>query len=231
MNQPAQTVRVPESMGPKELGSYMRGLREHFKLSQQDVSEQLHIRTRYVAAIEEANYDAMPGKIYARGYVQTYAEFLGLDADQVIKQCFPNEVVEQGKPKVAEPAPRMLASPPVKYGPNWGLVGAVFAVIFLGFIGYSMFSGDEEVVEEETTVAEVPETLLASVRSTVMPRAQNYECLTGNSVMACYFAQSMLQQLSAMRYEDTQQFALEIADAEANPPAPAEDTKPSESND
>lgn len=230
MNQPAQPVRVSESMGPKELGSYMRGLREHFKLTQQGVSEQLHIRTRYVAAIEDANYDLMPGKIYARGYVHTYAEFLGLDADQVVKQCFPVEAVEQGKPKAAEAAPRMLVSPPVNYGPNWGLLGVGFVVIMLLFAGYSLMGGTDEAVEDET-VAEVPETLLASVRGSVMPRAQNYECLTGSSPMACYFAQSLLQDMAALRYAEVQQFAAEIADAEANPPAPAEETPATETND
>ena len=107
MNQAAPQLRVPESMGPKELGSYMRGLREHFKLSPQDVSERLHIRMRYVTAIEEANYDAMPGKIYARGYVQTYAEFLGLDAEQVVKQCFPAEEVKTAPISIATPKPEI----------------------------------------------------------------------------------------------------------------------------
>lgn len=81
-------VRIPETMTPKEIGAYMGGLREHFKLSLQDVSERLHIRVRYVQAIEQSQIEQLPGKVYARGYVHTYAEFLGLDADQVAAQWF-----------------------------------------------------------------------------------------------------------------------------------------------
>lgn len=246
MNQAAPQLRVPESMGPKELGSYMRGLREHFKLSPQDVSERLHIRMRYVTAIEEANYDAMPGKIYARGYVQTYAEFLGLDAEQVVKQCFPAEEVKTAPISIATPKPEI--KPAAVYAktqssplPQYGRKGfgknllPLAIVIGLAFAAYALFSGNESVApEEESAVAEVPETLLASVRSVVMPTAQNYDCLMHDTVMGCYFAQSSLKTLSILQYEDIKQFEEEIADAQANPPAakePEADTSSSDAND
>ncbi|MBX9725674.1 MAG: helix-turn-helix domain-containing protein, partial [Rickettsiales bacterium] len=42
-----------QNMTPREIGSQMAALREQFGLTPQEVSERLHIRTRYIHAIEE----------------------------------------------------------------------------------------------------------------------------------------------------------------------------------
>lgn len=239
MNQPPLPARIPETMGPDEIGPYLRQLREQFNLTQQDVSERLHIRVRYVSAIEEAKYENMPGKVYARGYVHTYAEFLGLDPEQVVAQCFsagapvaatPVLAVEAAplKPVVAAPfVAKTFASPTLKKKSSNGML--VLAALGVGAIalGFMLLSGGSSpsVPDEANSVAPVPEALLASVRSDVMPVMNNYDCLTYGGVLPCFFAQHDVQQLQLMQAEMLQSFEAEIADALAHPPV-AEPTEP-----
>jgi transcriptional regulator with XRE-family HTH domain len=203
MNEATPTAPETPTIGPKEVGARMAALREQFNLSQQEVSERLHIRTRYVSAIEEARYDLMPGKVYARGYVQTYAEFLGLNPDEVVAQCFAGE-----PPANAQPIPPIAAarysSPAARSGiaasrPSpWrgyvvlGVIALVIALVVSQFMGH----GDTP-RQEEATVAPVPEAMLASVRTMVMPLAQNYECLTkDDTYLACFTADDTTQLVS-----------------------------------
>lgn len=195
MNALLQPVRIPSSMEPDDIGPYLRELREHFKLSVQDVSERLHIRARYVTAIEEGRFDALPGAVYARGYVHTYAEFLGLDADRVVEQCF--------KVKAPEPAPLQVgqkqareAKPALKQTlvSQWrniailAVIGMVMLVILVQLIGMVRLQGS---VMPPTTPA-VPEKMLASIRDEVFPTEPNYNCLMGNYHLSCFFATSQI---------------------------------------
>src|SRR5580693_3690272 len=66
------------------LGDRFRAAREARGLSLSDVSEQIRIRSIYLAAIEEENWSAVGAPVYVRGFLRTYARFLGLDAEEVV---------------------------------------------------------------------------------------------------------------------------------------------------
>jgi transcriptional regulator with XRE-family HTH domain len=68
------------------LGEEFRAAREARKLTLSDVSEQVHIRTVYLRSIEDENWAAISAPVYVRGFVRTYARFLGLDAEAAIEQ-------------------------------------------------------------------------------------------------------------------------------------------------
>jgi cytoskeletal protein RodZ len=50
-------------------------------LTLSDVSEHTHIRSVYLEAIEAEDWNAVGPPVYVRGFIRTYARFLGLDAD------------------------------------------------------------------------------------------------------------------------------------------------------
>jgi cytoskeleton protein RodZ len=60
--------------------------RKEMGLSIAQVSEKLCIRERYLTALEEKNYKIFPAMTYTYGFLRTYAEFLGLDADALVRQ-------------------------------------------------------------------------------------------------------------------------------------------------
>ncbi len=207
MTQPAPLTRIPESMGPKEIGAFMRGLREQFALTPQDISERLHIRVRYVTAIEEGNYDAMPGKVYARGYIHTYAEFLGLDADHLVAQCFATttaapEAAAGNKAAEFKPAARVVAP-----ASNGRLVMGALGALLLVAIGYARLGGSES--ETAAVESPAPEALL-SVTTPVMPVAGNYACLGSETPLGCFYAQRTLAVLAQIQRESVKPFAADI---------------------
>lgn len=182
-------LRLPESMTRVDFGPYVKGLREHFGLSQQDVSERLHIRHRYINAIENGALDQMPGRAYAKGYVHTYAEFLGLDADQAVEICFgPEPVREQQKHFVPEPMKRGGAA---LSGPwrSYAVMLVVAALVILA-VAQLTATGDGDVSETAAnpTVSEVPEDMLAEMRDMPMPSVAQHDCLVRGRPLGCLTA-------------------------------------------
>jgi|ERR1700693_5045271 len=64
------------------LGDEFRAAREARHLSLSDVSEQLHIRSVYLQSIEDEDWASIAAPVYVRGFVRTYARFLGLDPEE-----------------------------------------------------------------------------------------------------------------------------------------------------
>jgi cytoskeletal protein RodZ len=66
------------------LGQRFRAAREARGLSLAEVAEQVRIRAVYLAAIEEESWNSIGAPVYVRGFLRTYARFLGLDAEEVV---------------------------------------------------------------------------------------------------------------------------------------------------
>ncbi|HZT54127.1 MAG TPA: helix-turn-helix domain-containing protein [Gaiellaceae bacterium] len=64
-----------------EIGSSLRAARERQGLDYGEVELATKIRAKYLRALEEEDFDAIPGEAYARGFLRTYADYLGLDGD------------------------------------------------------------------------------------------------------------------------------------------------------
>lgn len=72
--------------GYHDIGALLRKNREDLRLSVEETSRMLHIRARYILALEEGRLDELPGLPYVRGYLQSYATFLQLDKDEILRQ-------------------------------------------------------------------------------------------------------------------------------------------------
>ncbi|WP_214845356.1 RodZ family helix-turn-helix domain-containing protein [Exiguobacterium sp. S90] len=68
-----------------ELGTYLKEQRETLGVSLEQIQSTTKIQKRYIVAIEEGAYDQLPGAFYARAFIKTYAEALGLDVDEVFE--------------------------------------------------------------------------------------------------------------------------------------------------
>jgi cytoskeletal protein RodZ len=68
-----------------DLGELLKKAREQSGLSLDDIQESTKIRKRYLEAIEAGDYKVLPGSFYVRAFVKTYAETLGLNADDVLR--------------------------------------------------------------------------------------------------------------------------------------------------
>ena len=68
------------------IGDSLREARTRRGLSAADVQKGIRIRERYLTALEEEQWEMLPGEAYAKGFLRTYAEFLGLDGELYIDE-------------------------------------------------------------------------------------------------------------------------------------------------
>lgn len=76
------------------LGTHLRNVRESKRLSLRDVEQQLHIRKSYLEALEQEKYSVLPNEVYLRGFLRSYARFLGLSPEKCIAY-YENEKAKQ----------------------------------------------------------------------------------------------------------------------------------------
>ena len=75
------------------VGYTLRQERERQNLTIEDIEEGTSIRALYIEAIENGEYDKMPGTVYTKGFIKNYAKFLGLDPDATVKE-FMGDIAE-----------------------------------------------------------------------------------------------------------------------------------------
>jgi transcriptional regulator with XRE-family HTH domain len=68
------------------IGDSLREARTRRGLSAADVQKDLRIRERYLTAIEDEKWELLPGEAYTKGFLRTYAEYLGLDGNLYIDE-------------------------------------------------------------------------------------------------------------------------------------------------
>lgn len=68
----------------EEPGDSLRQAREAAGLTTKDVADSLNLLLTNIEAIEANRYENMNAGIFTRGYVKSYARFLGLDADALV---------------------------------------------------------------------------------------------------------------------------------------------------
>ncbi|MBM7868406.1 DUF4115 domain-containing protein [Heliobacterium gestii] len=128
----------------ESLGLVLRQAREQKQLSLRQVETDTNIRLAYLTALEEGNYDLLPGRVYGVGFMRSYAKYLGLDPAPLIeamKHDWKSE--EEEAPPVTEEKENEYSAPRpggiVKYA-GYGL--AVAAIAGLVFVSASMPGSD-----------------------------------------------------------------------------------------
>jgi Helix-turn-helix domain/RodZ C-terminal domain len=69
-----------------EIGTSLRDARERQGIELSRIERETRIRTRYLKALEDEQFDVLPGAAYAKGFLRTYAEFLGLDGERFVDE-------------------------------------------------------------------------------------------------------------------------------------------------
>jgi cytoskeleton protein RodZ len=68
------------------VGKTLREARQERGAELAEVEASTRIRTRFLRAIEDEEWDALPGEAYTRGFIRTYAGYLGLDGGRLAEQ-------------------------------------------------------------------------------------------------------------------------------------------------
>ncbi len=92
----------------------------------------LKIRKDHLEALEESNFDQLPGRAYTIGFVRAYAQYLGLHAGECVERL-KTEIA--GRNEIKEPAVSSTLPGERKLPPG-GVLLALLLVIALIYAGY-----------------------------------------------------------------------------------------------
>jgi len=85
------------------IGVTLREARSRRKVDLAEVEAAIKIRIRYLQAMENEEWDVLPGGAYTRGFIRTYAGYLGLDGERLAE-----EYRREAGPVAGERAPRRV---------------------------------------------------------------------------------------------------------------------------
>ncbi len=89
---------------PESVGQYLRAAREARKLSLEEISRATRVPVLSVERIEADQFDELPGEVFVRGFLKSYARALDLEPDDVLARYTASR-------KVAWVTPLPLTSP------------------------------------------------------------------------------------------------------------------------
>jgi cytoskeleton protein RodZ len=172
-------VRAPEDgsrrVKPRSaqgVGALLRAERERQDLSILEVAGTLRIRRVFLEALEEGHVDRLPGGTYAVAFVRAYADFLGLDRDEIFSR-FRAEV--EG---IDQPVELVFPTPIAAGRLPGGALLAVSLVVAIGAYALWVYGVQDERVAAPR-VTQVPPQLAALIEPT--PSPQQAEAATMNS--------------------------------------------------
>jgi len=123
-------------------GDRMRREREMRKISLDEIATATKISTRMLKAIEDEQFDLLPGGIFNKGFIRAYAKFLGIDQEQAVADynaAVGPEVVVDHLPQLAErAAERTRPHEPATI--SWTLIVVLVLILAFGYTGWTLYS-------------------------------------------------------------------------------------------
>nr|WP_062050839.1 helix-turn-helix domain-containing protein [Bacillus sp. JCM 19034] len=118
-----------------ELGQHLKETREQKNISLDDLQRTTKIQKRYLSAIEEGQYDRLPGQFYARAFIKTYAETIGLDPEELFDQ-FKHELPNPRQETVQVPtrSKRSNVARPKKRSKSQPVLTTLLTIVILAII-------------------------------------------------------------------------------------------------
>lgn len=68
------------------VGKNLKEKRKELGLTIEEAEEQTKIRKKYLRALEEDEYNEIPGLVYAKAFLKTYSSYLGLDQEEILEE-------------------------------------------------------------------------------------------------------------------------------------------------
>lgn len=144
---------------PREsVARILRQTRASYGQSLESVAESLRIRLVHLKAIEDGRYEDLPGAAYAVGFVGTYADYLRLDREEIVRQ-FKEEIQGQDQ------AIQLVFPAPAPEGKVPGGAIILISVLLVAVIYGVWFYLSNQNTQLADLIPDVPERLQALLSS------------------------------------------------------------------
>ena len=122
-----------------DIGSTLREARMRDRIDISEVETRTKIRAKYLRAIENEEWDLLPGPVYAKSFLRTYGDFLGLDSRMLIDEFKrqyerPNDQDIRPSTSIARERERRRRGPRF---PTWAPIAVVVAGDHRGAVRWS----------------------------------------------------------------------------------------------
>jgi cytoskeleton protein RodZ len=118
-----------------EIGARLREARMRLKVDINEVETRTKIRAKYLRAMENEEWDLLPGEVYIRSFLRTYADYLGLDSRELLDDFRRRyeSPSDHEAPPIAPPGrdrrERDRVRGPRRRVPGWAIIGVVLLVV------------------------------------------------------------------------------------------------------
>ncbi len=140
------------------LGDRLVKLRESQKLSIEELARDIKIKKAYVKALEKGDYQLLPTKVYARGFINAYAKYFNVSEEKLVKifdreyQIYKN-IHKKDEPQ-AEDITRLPALPRIILTSK--TIVAIVATLIITLAGSYLFFGFQKFVSAPWLKIEEP---------------------------------------------------------------------------
>jgi cytoskeleton protein RodZ len=125
-----------------EIGATLRTARMSARIDVSEIEAQTKIRAKYLRALENEEWDLLPGPTFVRSFLRTYAQALGLDAKALVEEYRlnyerPSEAALEpivSTPSSSPARARVPSRPSRGYMALVAIVGVVIVLLVIGLL-------------------------------------------------------------------------------------------------
>jgi cytoskeleton protein RodZ len=129
-------------------GAQLKQEREKQKVTLDDISLTTKISTRMLRALEEEQFDQLPGGIFNKGFIRAYARCLGMDEDQAVADYLAATNPPGKKPEDSDQSPVLVPPSREEFQENksdsgglpWGNFAVALLIAALAFTAWGFYS-------------------------------------------------------------------------------------------
>jgi cytoskeletal protein RodZ len=124
----------------ESLGDYLKQARKKKGLSLEKVASQTRIQEHHLQALEAEDFGNLPAKVFAKGFVRSYAKALGLDEEEALQHFLQasGTFYEQLQPDQSQPHVQVKLDAAPRQSINWSLVIGALVLMAVGAVWYGL---------------------------------------------------------------------------------------------
>ncbi len=150
------------------IGEILQNKRVELNKSIEEISDYLRIKPQYLKALEENNFNNLPGSAYVIGFIKSYASFLNLNSNDIIVQ-YKQETgaFSSSENPLTEDENSLIQDPIINS--NHIIIGGVvvlIAIVFVIFLNSSEKQSSEIMGKEGQQISEVQPNMEISIQNT-----------------------------------------------------------------